>query len=163
MWHQCKVVSLEHSKWQHPQTFSLRFDTSTTQPGIPTPPPAARAPELDEDIATRAARRLAIAKGRTHNESKNSLHTSALWLMTVYLEYSLTTQVLIQRIACTTKIRWIGKLDQFVNSPLVYKASHPVFKLVGLLLIMQSKVVPFRNQAKQFESWLNGLEAGWMA
>ena len=40
------------------------------------------------------------------------------------------------------------KLDQFVNRP-------PVFKLVGLL--MQSEMVPFRNQAEWFECWLNGL------
>ena len=45
------------------------------------------------------------------------------------------------------------KLDQFVNGPLVYK---PVVQF----LIIQSEVVPFRNQAKQFESWPNGSEAG---
>lgn len=61
----------------------MRFDTSTTQPGIPTPPLAASAPELDEDKATRAARRLAIAKDRTHNKSKKALYISAVWLMTV--------------------------------------------------------------------------------
>ena len=52
----------------------MRFDTSTTQPGIPTPPLAVSAPELDEDKATRAARRLAIAKDRTHNKSKKALY-----------------------------------------------------------------------------------------
>ena len=40
--------------------------------------------------------------------------------------------------------------------------SHPVFKLVGPLSIIQSEVVPFRKQAERFESWSNGLEAGWM-
>ena len=37
---------------------------------------------------------------------------------------------------------------------------HPVFKLVGPLSIIQSKVIPFINQAELFESWLNSLEAG---
>ena len=30
------------------------------------------------------------------------------------------------------------------------------------LSIIHSEVVPFRNQAKQFESWPNGLEAEWI-
>ena len=45
------------------------------------------------------------------------------------------------------------KLDQFVNGP-------PVYKLVGPLSIIQTKVIPFINQAKQLESWLIGLEVG---
>ena len=42
------------------------------------------------------------------------------------------------------------KLNQFVNGPLV-------FKLVGQLSIIQSEMVPFRNQAE----WPSGLESGF--
>lgn len=43
-----------------------------------------------------------------------------------------------------------------------HATSITVFKWAGLLSIIQSELVPFRNQDKRFESWLNSLEAGWM-
>ena len=53
---------------------------------------------------------------------------------------------------------------------MVYKpVIHPVLKLIDPLSVIQSEVVPFGNQAEQFESlskvvkrlgsWLNGLQA----
>ena len=44
---------------------------------------------------------------------------------------------------------------QFINQ-------QPIYKLVGPLSIIQSKVVPFRNWAEQCESSQNNLEVGWM-
>ena len=53
--------------------------------------------------------------------------------------------------------------DQFVNEPPVINRSSSFSTMpVGPLSTIQSK---FRNQAEsfeRFESWPNGLEAGWM-
>ena len=38
------------------------------------------------------------------------------------------------------------------------EGAYPVFKLVGPLLLIQSKAIPFKNQVKQFESWSNSLK-----
>ena len=56
------------------------------------------------------------------------------------------------------------ELVQVVNSLIARHlvSCPPVFKLVDSVLTLQSKLVPFLHQAEQFESWLNGLEAGRM-
>ena len=59
----------------------------------------------------------------------------------------------------TCMLRTNCKLDQFVKrAPQLINWSCS-FKLVGPLSIIQNKVVSFRNRAKCFESWPNGLEA----
>ena len=51
-------------------------------------------------------------------------------------------------------------MTSFVNEPPVYK---PVIQFLNQLAHFKlCKVKSFRNQAERFESWPNGLEAGWM-